>query len=76
MLTRHNTEELQALPSKTDWARVLADPPTPRRRGPQKAPKKQKIALRLAPDVVERYKATGPGWHQRIEAVLREHAPD
>jgi len=33
------------------------------------------IAIRLAPDVIERYRATGRGWHRRIEAVLREGAP-
>jgi uncharacterized protein (DUF4415 family) len=36
------------------------------------APKKL-IALRLDPDIIERFRATGPGWQSRINAVLREH---
>ncbi|SRR6266568_788295 len=36
------------------------------------APKKL-IALRLDPDIVERFRATGPGWQSRINAVLREY---
>jgi len=36
------------------------------------APKKL-IALRLDPDVIERFRATGPGWQSRINMVLREY---
>ena len=31
-------------------------------RGPQKAPTKQQVTLRLDKDVVERFRATGAGW--------------
>jgi len=34
---------------------------------------KKLIALRLDPDVIERFRATGPGWQSRINTVLREH---
>lgn len=44
-----------------------------RGRGPQKAPTKQLVSLRLSPDVLERFKASGPGWQTRIDGVLREH---
>jgi uncharacterized protein (DUF4415 family) len=41
-------------------------------RGPQKAPTKQQVTLRLDRDVVERFKAAGPGWQSRINAALRK----
>lgn len=46
----------------------------PRTRGAQKAPKKVPLSIRLSPDVVEHYKATGPGWQTRIEDDLRKAA--
>lgn len=44
-----------------------------RHRGPQKAPLKQPISIRLSPEVIEHFKAGGPGWQTRIDAVLREY---
>lgn len=41
-------------------------------RGPQKAPTKEPVAIRLSPEVVSYFKATGKGWQGRIDAVLRE----
>jgi uncharacterized protein (DUF4415 family) len=43
-----------------------------RGRPPLESPKKL-IALRLDPDVIERFRATGPGWQSRINMVLREY---
>ena len=43
-----------------------------RRRGKQKAPIKKVISMRLDPDVVEAYKATGRGWQSRINSDLRK----
>jgi uncharacterized protein (DUF4415 family) len=40
-------------------------------RGRQKAPTKTSVTLRLDPDVLERFKATGPGWQTRINETLR-----
>jgi len=37
---------------------------------------KRLASLRLDPDVVARFRATGPGWQSRINEVLREHLPD
>jgi uncharacterized protein (DUF4415 family) len=31
------------------------------------------IALRIDPDIIERFRATGPGWQSRINAALREY---
>ena len=33
------------------------------------------IAIRLSPDVVEYFKATGAGWQSRIDAALHEFPP-
>jgi uncharacterized protein (DUF4415 family) len=43
-----------------------------RRRGPQKDPTKERITIRLSADVLENFRATGPGWQARINAALRE----
>jgi uncharacterized protein (DUF4415 family) len=43
-----------------------------RGRGPQKAPTKKLVSLRLSQDVVERFKAGGPGWQSRIDQALRK----
>jgi uncharacterized protein (DUF4415 family) len=44
----------------------------PGERGPQKAPTKQQVTLRLDQDVVERFRSTGPGWQRRINDALRK----
>jgi uncharacterized protein (DUF4415 family) len=36
------------------------------------APKKA-VSLRLDADVVERFRAGGPGWQSRINAALKQH---
>lgn len=43
-------------------------------RGPQKAPTKQLVSLRIDPDVLEHFRGTGPGWQGRINAALRKAA--
>ena len=40
-------------------------------RGPNKAPTKMLVSLRLSGKVLEAYKAKGPGWQSRIDADLR-----
>ncbi len=42
-----------------------------RGRGPNKAPTKTLVSLRLSGQVLEAYKAKGPGWQSRIDADLR-----
>lgn len=44
----------------------------PKTRGPQKAPKKVPVSIRLSPDVVAHFKARGPGWQSRIDKTLRK----
>jgi uncharacterized protein (DUF4415 family) len=41
-------------------------------RGPQKAQTKIAVSIRLSPDVVEHFKAKGPGWQSRIDDALRK----
>ena len=41
-------------------------------RGPQKEPTKVLTTIRLDADVIEHFKAQGPGWQTRINDVLRK----
>ena len=43
-----------------------------RKRGPQTAPVKQQVTLRLDDDILAKFRATGRGWQSRINAALRE----
>jgi uncharacterized protein (DUF4415 family) len=43
------------------------------RRGRPKLEKtKQQISIRLDPDLIERLKASGPGWQSRVNDILRK----
>jgi uncharacterized protein (DUF4415 family) len=48
-------------------------------RGPQKAPTKERITIRLSREVVERFRESGDGWQTRVDAALHEwlkkHSP-
>lgn len=41
-------------------------------RGPQRAPLKERITIRLSPEVVRRFKSTGAGWQTRMDAALQD----
>jgi uncharacterized protein (DUF4415 family) len=41
-------------------------------RGPQRAPKKVAVSIRLSADVVDHFRATGRGWQGRIDAMLKK----
>jgi uncharacterized protein (DUF4415 family) len=43
-----------------------------RGRGPQKAPTKKLVSLRIDQDVLEHFKATGEGWQSRLNEALRK----
>ncbi len=45
-----------------------------RTRGPQKAPTKAPVNLRLDQDVIDHFKAGGPGWQVRMGDALRAAA--
>lgn len=42
-------------------------------RGPQKAPTKELISIRVDRDVVAAFRASGPGWQRRANDALREY---
>ncbi|WP_298956971.1 BrnA antitoxin family protein [uncultured Methylobacterium sp.] len=70
-------EEYEELPELTDEQLASADRHDGGRlirrgRGrPKSVASKQQVTLRLDPDVIERFRATGPGWQVRINAILR-----
>ena len=45
-----------------------------RGRGPNKAPTKKLVSLRLSRDVLEHYRSKGPGWQSKIDETLRKAA--
>lgn len=42
------------------------------KRGVQKAPTKVAVSIRLSREVVDHFKAGGPGWQARIDAALKK----
>ena len=50
----------------------LQSPLASRKRGPQKAPLKERITIRLSPDVVAPFRATGDGWQTKLDAALKD----
>ncbi|NGP18063.1 BrnA antitoxin family protein [Devosia aurantiaca] len=44
----------------------------PKTRGVQRLPKKIPVSIRLSPEVIERFKAQGPGWQTRIDEILKK----
>lgn len=43
-----------------------------RARGPQKAAPKVSTTIRLSPDVVQAFRASGSGWQSRVDAALKD----
>jgi len=67
------TEEqwAEAKPFREVFPELAAKIDEARTRGPQKAPTKQSISLRVDRDVLAAYRATGPGWQARMNEALR-----
>lgn len=42
-------------------------------RGPQKAPTKTQVSVRLSNEVLDYFKANGSGWQTRIDDALKEY---
>ncbi len=55
-----------------DAAEVLVGERVVRRGRPRADHPKASINIRLSPDVVARFRATGKGWQTRIDAALKE----
>lgn len=43
-----------------------------RTRGAQKSPTKERITIRLSPEVVQPFRETGDGWQSRLDAALKD----
>lgn len=74
-----NLEAISEKEDATITADAIADPDNPladdliRRRGrPPLARPKQAIKLRLDPEVIDRFRETGPGWQSRMNEALRK----
>ncbi len=46
----------------------------PKRGRPPKAAPKRATNIRLSAEVLEYFRATGPGWQTRVDEVLKSHA--
>ena len=70
-------EEYEDIPELTDeWfdkAELRVGDKVIRRGRPPLDTRKKLVSLRLDQDVVERFRAGGPGWQSRINAALRKH---
>jgi uncharacterized protein (DUF4415 family) len=62
---RSATPFVEAFPALAESRRV---------RGPQRNPTKVAVSLRLTREVVERFKADGPGWQTRMDEALKKAA--
>jgi uncharacterized protein (DUF4415 family) len=74
-----NLDEMSDLEDASISADALADPDNPpaddllRRRGRPLSPnRKRAIKLRIDPDVIDRFRQSGPGWQSRMNDVLRK----
>ena len=66
-----NARPARAVLPRIFGARIAANMLKPRGR-PKSPESKVAISLRLSPDTLARWKATGPGWQTRMANVLRE----
>lgn len=62
----------RALPASQVMPHAFMQEQAKRHRGPQKAPTKVLVSLRLDRDVLERLRATGSGWQTRANEMLRK----
>lgn len=58
--------------STPEWQAIIDKVPVRRGRPPVLVPKVS-TTIRLDADVLEAYRAEGPGWQTRINEVLRQH---
>ena len=69
-------EDYDEIPELTDeWferADVYIGDKLIRRGRPRAEAPKRAVNIRLSPDVLDRFKATGKGWQTRIDAALKE----
>lgn len=58
-------------PESLPPAMLAAFPKTIRRSGRPAGSNKQAVSIRLDKDVLEKFRATGPGWQSRINEALK-----
>lgn len=66
-------------PNDAEAVDAFWDAATVRRRGergPQKAATKERVSLRLSPEVVDYFKAGGSGWQTRLDQALKEYVQE
>jgi uncharacterized protein (DUF4415 family) len=76
-ITKAALEDSDATPlTDEEWETVK---PKLKRGRPLAAVTKERITIRLSPDVVEEFRSTGQGWQTRVDEALkdwlREHRP-
>ncbi len=64
-------EFASARPFREVFPELAASIDRARGRPPLDQPKRQ-ISIRLDPDVIEKFRATGKGWQARINAILKD----
>jgi uncharacterized protein (DUF4415 family) len=70
-ITREEYEEIPELDDSSLAPVGIGPDNTVVRRGRPRSPApKELVTLRLRPDVLEHFRARGPGWRQRIEDIL------
>jgi len=62
----------RARPAAEVFKELGVEMPKPRGRGPQKAPTKEQVAVRLDRDVLKHFRSAGPGWQTRMNDALKE----
>jgi len=74
-----NGEFARARPAREVLPELLGEKEAEKLLKPRGRPRsphsKVAISLRVAPDVLERWKASGPGWQTRMADSLAKHAP-
>lgn len=65
---RHGADTLDVFP---DFMQALGT--LRRQRGPQQPRTKERVGLRLDRAIVDHFRATGPGWQSRVNALLLGH---
>ncbi len=78
LLTREEVASMrpfvEVFPELSGWVEKQTAKRKAGQRGPGKIPAKRQISIRLDVDVLDHYRATGPGWQKRINEDLRSKA--
>jgi uncharacterized protein (DUF4415 family) len=57
------------------WEAIQRDKAEKAARGEAEPPPTARVTLRLDADVLAKFRATGPGWQRRVNAILRAADP-